>query len=172
MKKFVVFLLLLSVGVFAQGNLKIGYVDSEVILKQLPESIKAQGELESIVKGWNMQLDSMQQSLQADYEDYQKKEATMKESLKKDAVQKLQLKDQELKEFNKSKFDRQTGEYVRQQEQILKPVKEKIFKGIDAVAKEEGMSFVFDKTGDILLLYADTQFDITYKVLDKLKRGK
>ena len=45
-------------------------------------------------------------------------------------------------------------------------------KGIQEVAKEEGMNFVFDKAGDVLLLYADAQYDITYKVLDKLKRGK
>ena len=37
--------------------------------------------------------------------------------------------------------------------------------------KEENMQFVFDKSGDILLLYADSAFDITFKVLDSLKRG-
>jgi outer membrane protein len=54
----------------------------------------------------------------------------------------------------------------------MKPVKEKIFKAIDEVSKEESMQFVFDKAGDVILLKADPQFDITYKVLDLLKRGK
>jgi outer membrane protein len=43
---------------------------------------------------------------------------------------------------------------------------------ISEVSKTEGMHFVFDKTGDVILLYADDQFDITFKVLDKLKTGK
>jgi len=34
------------------------------------------------------------------------------------------------------------------------------------------MQFIFDKSGDIVLLYADAAFDITFKVLDNLKRGK
>jgi hypothetical protein len=34
------------------------------------------------------------------------------------------------------------------------------------------MSFVFDKVGDTFLLSADAQFDLTFKVLDRLKRGK
>jgi len=29
-----------------------------------------------------------------------------------------------------------------------------------------------NKSGDIILLYADSAFDITFKVLDKLKRGQ
>lgn len=174
MKKFAfLFLLLLSTSaVFAQGPLKIGYVDSEVILQQFPESIKAQGELEAIVKGWRAQIDSLQQDLQSDYADYQKKAAMMKEAQKAEAQQKLVQKQQAAEEFNKQKFDRQNGEIAQKQELIMKPVKEKIFKAIEGVAKEEGMSFVFDKTGEILLLYADNSFDITFKVLDKLKRGK
>jgi outer membrane protein len=50
-------------------------------------------------------------------------------------------------------------------------VKKKIYAAIEKVAKEEGMQFIFDKSGDILLLYADEAFDITFKVLDSLKRG-
>jgi Skp family chaperone for outer membrane proteins len=57
------------------------------------------------------------------------------------------------------------------QEEIFNPVKSKIYKAIEIVAKRR-MQFVFDKSGDIILLYADTAFDITYKVLDRLKRGK
>jgi outer membrane protein len=33
------------------------------------------------------------------------------------------------------------------------------------------MKFVFDKAGDVVLLYADPQYDLTYKVLDRLKTG-
>lgn len=174
MKKFLAlfFIVLSATAVFAQAPLKVGYVDSEVILQQYPESIKAQGELEAIVKTWRAQIDSLQQDLQQDYADYQKKASMMKEAQKADAQQKLIQKQQAAEEFNKQKFDRQNGEIVQKQDQIMKPVKEKIFKAIEGVAKEEGMSFVFDKTGEILLLYADSSFDITFKVLDKLKRGK
>ena len=34
------------------------------------------------------------------------------------------------------------------------------------------MKFIFDKAGDVLLLYADPQYDMTYKVLDILKTMK
>ena len=50
-------------------------------------------------------------------------------------------------------------------------MKAKVYKAIQEVAKEENMKFVLDKTGDAVVLYADPAYDITYKVLDKLKRG-
>ena len=57
------------------------------------------------------------------------------------------------------------------QDEIFTPVKNKIYAAIQQVAKDEAMQFVFDKSGDIILLYADSSFDITFKVLDRLKRG-
>jgi outer membrane protein len=86
--------------------------------------------------------------------------------------QKIVQQQQALDQFRNSKYNQQNGELYLKQEEFLNPIKEKIFDAIDKVAKEEGMNFVFDKAGDVVLLYADQEFDITYKVLDKLKRGK
>ncbi len=175
MKKLSVILAFMLLGgslVFAQSTQKTGYVDSEVILKQVPEAIKAQGELDALIGRWNAQVDSMSQSLQQEYGDYQKQAANMPEAKRKETEQKLVLQQQTIEEFRRSKFAQGTGEIYGKQEQLLKPVKEKIFAAIESVAKDEGMSFIFDKSGDILLLYADASYDITFKVLDKLKRGK
>ena len=174
MKKYFILLVFVFMAAqsFGQTALKIGYVDSETILQQLPEAIKAQGELDVLVKSWNEKVDSMTQAVQQAYADYKKQENTMSEAKKTDAQTKIVQQQQSIEEFRKSKFTQGTGEIYQKQDKLLKPVKEKIFKGIEATAKEEGMSFVFDKTGDVIVLYADSAFDITYKVLDKLKRGK
>ena len=44
-----------------------------------------------------------------------------------------------------------------------KPLKE-------AVSKDEGLSFVFDK-GNGSLLFSEDKFDVTFKVIDRIKRG-
>lgn len=175
MKKylFILTLIFLTTVSFAQQtSIKIGYVDSEVILKQLPEAIKAQGELDALINKWNNQIDSMGQALQQAYADYQKQMNTMTEPKKQEAQQKLVAQQQIVEEFRRSKFTQGTGEIYRKQEELLKPVKDKIFATIEVISKEENMQFVFDKSGDIILLYADPAFDITFKVLDRLKRGK
>jgi len=83
-KKVIVLLIVFSAALFAQTNQKIGYVDSQVILQQYSKAIKAQSDLDAIAKTWNAQIDSMKQSLQADYGNYQKQAGSMTEdNLKK-----------------------------------------------------------------------------------------
>ena len=106
------------------------------------------------------------------YSDYQKQANTMPEDKKLAAQQNIIKLQQDIDNFKKAKFAQQTGEIYKKQEEIFNPVKDKIYKAIEKVAKQENMQFVFDKSGDIILLYADPEYDITYKVLDRLKTGK
>jgi Skp family chaperone for outer membrane proteins len=52
--------------------------------------------------------------------------------------------------------------------ELFKPVKEKITKSIETLAKELKYNIVLDKASDALI-YGDKDIDITFKVLDKLK---
>lgn len=156
----------------AATTLKLGYVDSEVILAQYPEAIKVKSDLDGFVAKWRKEVDSMTQDLQKAYSEFQKQATTMKQE-QQQAIQKtLVEKDNKIQQYKDQKFSSPNGEYYQKQDQGMKPIKEKIFKAIDEVSKEESMQFVFDKAGDVILLKADSQFDITYKVLDLLKRGK
>ena len=60
---------------------------------------------------------------------------------------------------------------IKSRTEIFGPVKSKIYKAIKVVAIKEDVKFVFDKAGDVVLLYADSSSDLTYKVLDYLKTG-
>ena len=176
MKKLVLFaLVVFATTLVAQTQpapIKIGYVDSEVILAQYPEAIKAKSDLDGLVAKWRKDLDSMKTEIQKISEDYQKQAKTMKPEDVQKAEAKYGEKVQKAQAYQDQKFNQPNGEYFVKQDQMMKPIKEKIFKAIDEVSKEEAMQFVFDKAGDVVLLKADPQFDITYKVLDLLKRGK
>lgn len=165
------FTTLFSISAFAQSQLKLGYVDSETILNQFPEAIKAQGDLDALTNKWSAQVDSMTLAYQQAIADYQKQQEMMTDEKKLEAQQRIVGMEQQIMDFRRQKFSQGTGEIFREQERIFSPIKTKIYGAIEKVAKEENMQFVFDKSGDIILLYADAAFDITFKVLDKLKRG-
>lgn len=175
MKKYLLILsiLFLSAAGFiqAQTNQKLGYVDSQVILTQWAEAIKAQGDLDALTNKWSAQLDSMTQAYQQAANDYQKQVNTMPEDKKLSSQQRLVQMENDIMSFRKDKFAQGTGEIYKKNDEIFAPIKAKIYDAIGKVAKEENMNFIFDKSGDIILLYADSAFDVTYKVLDKLKRG-
>lgn len=173
MRRYLLLILLISsVVLIAQSPQKIGYVDSQIILTQLPEAIKAQSDLDAMTSKWSNQVDSMKLALQQQYADVQKQLATMTDEQKQLKQKELIDKEQQIYAFQNQKFGQPNGEIYQKQDTIFEPVKKKIYAAIEQVAKDEGMQFVFDKSGDILLLYADSAFDITFKVLDSLKRGK
>lgn len=158
-------------SLFAQTQ-KLGYVDSQVILAQYAPAIKAQSDLDAIAANFSKVRDSMVQSLQTAYADYEKQKEMMTADKQREVQQSLVLKQQEIQRYENQKFGQQGGELYQKNEELFAPVKAKIMDAIQEVAKEEGMNFILDKTGDVLLLFADENFDMTFKVLDKLKRGK
>jgi outer membrane protein len=164
--------LLTSRALAQSSQLKIGYVDSQVILNQMPEAIKAQGDLDSYTNKWTAQLDSMNNALQAAYQDYQKKADKLSDDKKLTIQKSLIQKQQDMENFRREKFAQQTGEIYKLNDSLFAPIKKKIYAAIQDVAKENNMQYVLDKSGDVIVLYADPQFDVTYQVLDKLKRGK
>lgn len=154
----------------AQDKLKIGYVDSDVILKNLPEAKEAQDKLAAIGKSWQDELDKMSKNLQADYEDYQKKQAMYNDATRQAEQQKLLAEQQKVQQYNEEKFGAK-GEYAMQNAKLMTPIRDKILKAIEKVAKEKKLTFVFDKANDAVVLYADESYDITFQVLDQMKRG-
>lgn len=174
MKKAVilVFLMLSASIVFAQSSQKIGYVDSQIILAQYAPAIKAQSDLDALAAKWQATRDSLVQVLNQAYQDYDKQKELMTPDKQRETQQQIVAMQQQIQRFEQEKFSQPDGEYFKKNEELLAPIKERVFEAIDQVAKSENMQFVFDKAGDVILLYADEQFDLTYQVLDKLKRGK
>lgn len=162
-------LALLTTGALAQSP-RLAYVDSEKILTDLPEAQSVQRELEGVFKGWQDELQKMSDEFQKAVEEYQKKEAVLSASARETQQKQLADMRQRAQDYQVKKFG-QGGEMAEMRERRFTPIREKILSAIASVAKEEGFSFVFDRASDVVLLYADQKFDLTYKVLDELKRG-
>lgn len=165
-------LLCLSVSLTKAQTLKIGYVNSAKILQEYPEAQEAQKKLDNMGKAWQSELEKMSKELQKKYEDYQKQQGMMTEQKKLAAQQELVEMEQKVYQYRNDKFG-SDGELAQETEKLLQPIKDKILKVIQQIAKEEKLTFVFDKNETIMvMLYGDPAYDYTYKVLDRLKRSK
>ena len=151
---------------------RIGFVNSAKIFQELPDAKEAQKKIDAITKPYQDTLEARQRDLQSKYEEYQKKEGMMNDASKKTAQQELLDLERGFNEYRLEKFGAD-GDVAKQTEKVLAPLKEKILKAIERVSKEDKYSFVFDQTEQVkVLLYGDPAHDLTYKVIDKLKRGK
>lgn len=170
---------LISKNSFAQ--IKIGYVDSEIILKQLPEAKRVQTDLEGLQK---LYVDTVQaketdiktraEAFKVRYDDAQKQveSGTIKSEAELKAlneeISNLQKEIQNLSEGLDVYKQKVQNDLLARQNEMFKPIRDKVSATIETVAKEMKYNFVFDKAAGSML-YGEKESDITFKVLDKLK---
>lgn len=161
-------------GIFLLSSLaitqtqRLAYVDSETILGQLKEAQDAKAAVDDAVKQWQDELDQMGKDLDSSLQDYQSKQALYSPQKKEEEQKRLTQMQQRIRDLQLQR--QQDAAQLRDKK--FQPIREKVLKAIEAVAKEEGFTFVFDKLDtQSALLYADVKYDLTWKVIDRLKRG-
>ena len=170
MKNIVFALLAVAVcmtGAFAQ-NQKIGYVNSDAIMDKLPDAQDARQKLDALVQEWQGELNKIEANWKTKYDDYEKRKLIMTDQARAELEAELVKLEKQISEYREKKFGT-NGEMFQKQDELMKPVQNKVFSAIKEVAQEEDYDYVFDRSGDILLLYAKDKYDITVKVLNKLK---
>ncbi|SRR5690606_32832821 len=153
---------------FTFAQLKIGYVDSDTIMDNLPDAQDARQKLDALIKDWQDELAELESNWKTKYDDYEKRKLIMTDQTRADMEQELVKLEQEIGAYREKKFGT-NGELFQKQDELMKPVQNKVFTAIEEVAAELDLDFVFDRSGDIMLLYAKEEHDITSAVLDKLK---
>jgi len=160
--------LFLLLNSFTFGQLQIGYVNSDAILKTLPDAQDAQKKLDALIQEWKDEIQKMQRELDDKIADFDKRKLVMSDSKRIVIEKEISKLESDIAKFRQSKFGYK-GELYTQQEEIMKPIQNKIFTAIQEVADDEDLDYVFDKSGDIVFLYAKEKYDITAKVLKKLE---
>lgn len=152
--------------------MKIGYVNSAKIMQEFSEAKDAQKQIDAFQMKIQDSLDIFNKEYQDKLKDYQTKESMLNDAAKKEKQQDLIMLEQRYNEFRDRKLGRD-GELAIVTQRLLDPIKEKVLKSIASLAKDEKLTFVFDKNEAIqILLYGDVKFDYTNLVLDRLTRGK
>lgn len=150
------------------GQIKIGYVDSDTIMNNLPDAQDARQKLDGIIREWQTELTKLENDWKTKYEDYEKRKLIMTDQTRAELEADLVKLEQQISEYREKKFGT-NGELFQKQDEIMKPVQNKVFTAIQEVAQEEDLDFVFDRSGDIMLLFAKEEHDLTARVLEKLK---
>lgn len=170
MKTMTVVLILTALALVAPAGaqVKVGYFSSEGVMKQLPDAQDAQKQLDQLVADWQAEAAKIQDEWKRKFEEYDKRKLIMTDQRRADAERELRELDQRIIDYRNGKFG-QNGELFQKQNELMKPVQDRVFKAVQEVAKEEGFDYVFDKSGDILLMYANEKYDLTQKIMAKLK---
>jgi outer membrane protein len=150
------------------AQLKIGFVDSNTIFDKLPDAQDARQKLDSYIRDWKSELAKMQSELTAKKDDFERRKLIMTDQSKKDMEADIQKLEKDINDYRDKKFGTR-GELFQKQDELMKPIQNKVFSVIKEIAQEQDLDFVFDRSSDVTLLYAKDKYDITPLVIDKLK---
>jgi outer membrane protein len=168
MKRLIVGALLALACAGAAAQMKIGHINSETIMQTLPEAIDAQKSIDALVAGWEADLQKMQADWKKKYDDFDKRKLILTDQVRADQERELRELDQSITDFRNKKFG-QSGELFQKQNEIMKPIQNKMFHVLEEIAKDDGYDYIFDRSGEILVLYANDKYDLTQRVLQRMQ---
>jgi len=167
MKKYILisFLLFTGLGAFAQ---KFAYVDSEYILKHMPEYKSAQNQLDVLSQQWQKQVDANFAELDKMYKAYQADQVLLTDEMRKRRENDIIEKEKAAKEFQRQKFG-PDGDLFQTRTKLLKPIQEKVSKTIADFSKAKFIDFIFDKSSEsTMMIYASTGYDVSNDIITRL----
>jgi outer membrane protein len=147
-------------------SFKAAFVNSETIMKELLEAQESTKKIEDLTLKVRDTLQMMQKDFETRFEAYRKQEAMMSAEAKRKEEETLNGLRTRFLQYQEEK----TAEMRQVQEAFLKPIREKVQAAIAVIAKEEKLNMVLDKIAGFVL-FSEDKSDITYKVLDRMKRG-
>ena len=150
---------------FAQQ--RIGYVDSEAILSRTPEYATVQQQLDRMAQEWQSEVEERRSEVEEMFREYQARELLYTNEERQRKREEIVQAEDEVERLRMQYFGPE-GDLFQQQEQLMRPIQEKVLAAIEEVAERENYDYVFDKGGDYLFMFAREEFDLSNEVLLEL----
>lgn len=151
----------------AQGQSKMGFVDSEYILKHIPEYISAQKQIDDLSEQWQKESDQKFAEIEKMYKAYQAEQVLLSDEMRRRREQEIVDKERAAKDFQKEKFG-YDGELFQRRKELIKPIQDKVYEAVQKVAEESGFGILFDKSSDLIMLYSSPKLDKSDAVVLKM----
>jgi outer membrane protein len=167
MKKFLLILLTCFLSASVSQAQKIGYIDSNFILSKMPAFTKVQQEMDKYAEAWQKEIELLQQESDKLKQDYKAEEVLLTEQMKKKRQAEITKKDAELRDYQRKVFGYEGMMFKRRQE-LMRPIQDEVFESVEKVSKAKGVQIMFDKSGDLVMIYTNPVHDYTEYVLEDL----
>ncbi len=149
---------------------KFGYIDSDYVLSKMSEFKKAQTELDQLAEGWEKEIGEMEKKVDGLYASFRAEEVLLTEEMRNERKAEISKKEAEMRAFQKKIFGFE-GLYFLKKKELIKPLQDKVWDATEKVAKSNRLAIIFDKSGELVMIYTDPRHDYTEFVLEELGLG-
>ena len=171
MKRISFFILLTITNItYSQKGVKIGYIDTEYILQNLPEFNQVSSRLEEKAQDWKEEIDKRSREINQKKESLNSERILLTKEMIEEIEEEITIDLEELSEYQQKRFGPR-GDLIIQKKQLIQPIQDQIFNAIREIAKNKKYDFIFDKSADIVMLYSDKRYDISDQILRTISRS-
>ncbi|MFD1185538.1 OmpH family outer membrane protein [Pontibacter rugosus] len=167
MKKFLFIFLASFLFVSVSQAQKIGYIDSNFILSKMPAYNKVQQEMDKYAGAWQNEIEQLQQQADKLKQEYKAEEVLLTDAMKQKRQAEISKKENELRDYQRKVFGYEGMMFKRRQE-LMRPIQDEVFVAVEKVSKARGVQVMFDKSGDLVMIYTNPVHDYTEYVLEEL----
>lgn len=162
-KLFLSALLAVGITVFAYSQ-KYAYVNTEYILQNIPEFVKAQEEIDNLSIEWQKEIEEKFAEIDALYKQFQNDAPLLTQDMKNRRENEIITKEKAAKDLQKKRFG-VDGDLFKRRQEMIRPIQDKIYTAIEKRAKQKQFVFVFDRSDNSNIMYADPRNDISNDIL-------
>jgi Skp family chaperone for outer membrane proteins len=172
-KQFLLFLTILFTGItFGQTKgVKIGYLDMEYILQNVPSYTEAKNQLEIKAQKWKQEIEVRNNEITKLKDALKAEQVLLTKELIAEKQEEITFQEKELLDYNQKRFG-PNGDLLIQKSVLVKPIQDQIFTIVQDLADSKKYDFIFDKSSDLTMLFAAKRYDISDQVLRTLKRAE
>lgn len=143
---------------------KWAYVNTQYILENIPEYKQAQQQLDNLSVQWQKEIEDKYAIIDKLYKAYQVEQVLLTEEMKKRRQDEIMQKEKDVKDLQKQRFGFE-GDLFKKKQELVKPIQDKIYNAIKKLATDQSIMAIFDKSGDLTILYANAKYDKSDDVL-------
>lgn len=156
-------ILLTVAGSFAQ---RIAFVDTDYILKQIPEYIDAQKKLDDLSAQWEKDIQTKYTEIDLLYKKFQAEQVLLTEEMRQQRQKEIVDKETAVKNYQKEKFG-YNGELFQKRQELIKPIQDRVYDEVQKLATAKSYNIILDKSS-ANILYGDEKYDLSDEILKSL----
>ncbi|MFC4817924.1 MULTISPECIES: OmpH family outer membrane protein [unclassified Flavobacterium] len=173
MKKLFLLLMFFAVSGFVFGQtktgIKIGYIDMDYILENVPDYKEASSQLEQKAQKWKQDIEERKNAIQKLKESLKNERALYTKELIEEKEEEIKFLETDLIDYQQKRFGPR-GDLAIQKETIIKPVQDQVFNTIQDIAEAKQYDFIFDKSSDMTILFSAKKHNISDQVVRVITR--
>ncbi|WGK65534.1 OmpH family outer membrane protein [Croceiramulus getboli] len=174
MKTKVLFLLTVFISllgnVHAQRSIRIGYIDMDYILENVPEYQDATQQLDQKVNAWKTEIEKKLSEIDRMKKTLDNERVLLTPELIEERQEEIAYEEAQILDYQQKRFG-PGGDLMIQKRQLIEPVQDQVFNAVQQISENRKYDFVFDKSADLVMLYSNERFDISDEVLLSLNRA-